>query len=148
MSNYLDSIEESTNIVKSRIKLSKLILITSYLAVWVISLIVFWYFTSGSDAMGYGIVFLWVLLPCTTFVISILIGKNDYWGKYKWITSIAFGVMYMLAEYATFSAANMISFDKVNMPQFSMIFIGAVISIAGLEIGVGIRRFKSKNLNK
>lgn len=148
MSNYLDSLEESTNIVKSRNKLSKLILITSYLAVWVISIIVFWYFTSGSDAMGYGIMFLWVLLPCTTFVISMLIGKNDYWGKYKWITSIAFGVMYMLAEYATFSAANMAAFDKVNMPQFSMIFIGAVISIAGLGIGAGIRRFKSKSLNK
>lgn len=148
MSNYLDNLEESTNIVKSRNKLSKLILITTYIVVWAISLIVFWYFTSDSDAMGYGIMFLWVLLPCTTFLISLLIGKNDYWGKYKWITSIAFGVMYMLAEYATFSAANMAAFDKVNMPEFTMIFNGAVISIAGLGIGVGIRRFKSKTQNK
>lgn len=31
--------------------------------------------------------------------------------------SIVFGIMYMLAEYATFSTVNMISFDKINMPQ-------------------------------
>lgn len=148
MSNYLNYLEETTNAVKSRNKFSKLILIITYLVIWAISLIVFWFFTSGSDAMGYGIMFLWVLLPGTTFVISMLIGKNDYWGKFKWITAIAFGVMYMLAEYATFSAANMAAFGKVNMPQFMMIFAGAIISLAGLGIGVGISHFKSKTQSK
>ena len=148
MSNYKDHLEESTNVVKSRNKLSKLVLIVTYLAIWAISLIIFWFFTSGSDAIGYGIMFMWVLLPGTTFVISMLIGKNNYWGKYKWITAIAFGIMYMLAEYATFSAANMAAFGKVNMPQFMMIFIGAIISLAGLSTGVGISHYKSKAQNK
>lgn len=148
MSNYLDYLEESTNVVKSRNKLSKLILMMTYFAIWAFSVIVFWFFTSGSDAMGYGIMFLWVLLPCTTIVISILIGKNDYWGKCKWIASFVFGIMYMLAEYATFSAANMATFEKVNMPQFSMIFVGAMISIVGLGIGTCMRRFKAKTPNK
>lgn len=138
--------EESTNVVKSRNKLSKLILVTTYLAIWAISLIVFWFFTSSSDAMGYGIMYLWILLPVSSFVISILIGKNDYWGKCKWLTTIAFGVMYMLAEYATFNAANMATFGKVNMPRFTMIIIGAILSLAGMGIGVGIRHFKSKDL--
>ena len=56
--------------------------------------------------------------------------------------------MYMLAEYATFSAANMATFEKVNMPQFSMIFVGAMISIVGLGIGTCMRRFKAKTPNK
>ncbi len=144
MSDYLGYLEESTNVVKSRNKFSELITIVVYLAIWALSLIVFWLFTSGSDAMGFGIMFLWVLLPVTTFVISLLIGKNNYWGKWKWLSVIVFGIMYMLAEYATFSTANMVAFGKINMPELGMIPVGAIISLIGLGIGVGIYRLKSK----
>lgn len=144
MSDYLGYLEESTNVVKSRNKFSELITIVVYLAIWALSLIVFWLFTSGSDAMGFGIMFLWVLLPVTTFVISLLIGRNNYWGKWKWLSVIAFGIMYMLAEYATFSTANMVAFGKINMPELGMIPVGAIISLIGLGIGVGIYRLKSK----
>ena len=144
MPNYLDYLEESTNLVKSKNKLSKLVLIMTYLVIWAISLIVFWFFTSGSDAMGYSLMFLWVLLPVTTFVISILIGKNDYWGKWKWISAVVFGVMYMLAEYATFSAANMAASDKINMPSLGMIPVGVIVSLLGLGMGVGIKYLKMK----
>ncbi len=142
MSDYLDYLDESTNVVKSKNKLSKFILIVSYFAIWSISLIVFWFFTSGSDAMGYSIMFLWIVLPVTTFVYSVLIGKNNYWGKWKWISSLAFGIMYMLAEYATFSAANMVSVSKINLPEFGMIPTGMMISIAGLGIGIGMKYLK------
>ena len=99
MSNYLNYLEESTNTVKSKNRLSMLILVSTYLGIWALSLISFWFFSSASDAMGYSIMFLWVLLPVTTFIISLLIGMNDYWGKWKWFSAIAFGIMYMLAEY-------------------------------------------------
>lgn len=142
MSNYLDYLEESTNTVKSKEKLSKLILITTYLAIWGISLIAFWFFTSGSDAMGYSIMYLWILLPATIFIISLLIGKNDFWGKYKWFSIVIFGFMYMLSEYATFNAANMVTFGKWNLPEFMMIPAGAIISSAGLAIGGILNCFK------
>ncbi len=92
--------------------------------------------------MGYSIMFLWIVLPVTTFVYSVLIGKNNYWGKWKWISSLAFGIMYMLAEYATFSAANMVSVSKINLPEFGMIPAGMMISIAGLGIGIGMKYLK------
>lgn len=142
MSNYL---EESTNVVKSRNKFAQFILITTYLTIWAISLIVFWFFTSGSDAMGYGLMFLWIILPVTTLILSLLIGRNGYWGKWKWLSTAAFGCMYMLAEYATFSIANMVSFNKVNMPNFSMFITGTIISAIGMGIGVGINRLKSRS---
>ncbi len=147
MSNYLEYLEESTNVVRSKNKFSKLILIITYLAIWALSLVVFWLFTSESDAMGYSIMFLWVLLPVTTFVLSLLIGKNNYWGKWKWLSAVAFGIMYMLAEYATFSAANMVSFSKLNVPDFTMIPIGAIVSLFGLGIGVVINRMKLKTVS-
>lgn len=135
MSNYLDYLEESTNVVKSKDKLSKLILIVSSLVIWAVALIVFWFFISEIDGIGYSLMFMWILLPVTIFVVSLIIGKNNYWGRWKWFSSVVFGLMYMLAEYATFSTANMIEFQKINIPDFFMILIGGIFSIVGLSIG-------------
>lgn len=135
MSRYVDYLEESTNLVGSRNKLSKLILILTYLGIWAFCLIVFWFFTDGSDALGYSVMFLGVLLPVSTFVISLLIGKGGHFGKAKWFAPVVFGVMYMLTEYATFSMANMVSNHRINSPEYVMIVYGAVISIMGMGIG-------------
>ena len=144
-SGYLDYLDESTDIVASKNKLTKIILTVSYLGIWAFSLIVFWLFISGSDAIGYSLMFLWILLPITTFVISLLIGKNNYRGK--WFFSVIFGIMYMLAEYATFQAANMAAFDKFNMPTLEMIPVGAAISLFGLGVGSLIDYFHKKVKN-
>lgn len=148
MSNYLDYLEKSTNVVKSKNKFAKFILVTTYLAIWVTSLIVFWFFTSGSGAMGYSFMFLWILLPVTTLILSFLIGRNGYWGKWKWLSAVFFGFMYMLAEYATFSVANMVSFNKVNMPNFSIFVTGTIISVIGIGIGIGMNRLESRSTPK
>lgn len=140
---YLDYLAESTDAVQSRRRLTLLLLTLSYLGIWAFSLIVFWFFTSGSDAMGYGIMFLWVLLPVTTLLISLLIGKNDFGGHRKWLVCIAFGIMYMLAEYATFRAANMAAFGRFLLPSFGMLPAGAILSLLGLAIGSGLRRIAS-----
>ncbi len=142
VSDYLDYLEESTNTVKSRNKFSKLLLLLTYLLIWAISLIAFWFFTDSSDAMGYSIMYLWIVLPVTTFVVSVLIGNNNYWGKAKWGSSFVMGIFYMLAEYATFSAANMAAFHKINSPEWSLLVIGTIISVIGLVIGNITKRLK------
>lgn len=143
-SDYLDYLGKSTDVVQSRRRLSMLLPVLSYFGIWAFSLIVFWFFTDGSDAMGYGFMFLWVLLPVTTLALSLLIGKNDFGGRWKWFACIVFGIMYMLAEYATFSAANMAAFSRLNLPQFGMIPTGAAFSLIGLGIGSGIRRLGTR----
>ena len=148
MSNYIDYLEESTNTVKSQKKLSLTILLATYLGIWAFALIVFWFFTDPGDAFGYGLVFQWILLPVATFAISLLIGKNNHLGKSKWLTPIAFGVMHMLAGYATFSMKNMIAGGKINMPNYEMIFIGAFFSVIGLGIGSLAYHIKSNKKKK
>ena len=135
MSAYYDFLEESTNVVKSTGNRNKIIIILSYLLIWSLAMIVFWFFTSGSDAMGYSLMFLWIILPVTTFVESVLIGKNDFFGKGKWGFSLFFGLMYMLAEYGTFKMANNIAFNKLNAPDFGMIVAGVIISAIGILLG-------------
>ena len=144
VSDYLDYLEESTNVVKSRNKLSKLVLIMTYLVIWAVSLIVFWLFMDPAGALGYSLMFLWLLLPVTTFVLSLLIGRNNFWGKWKWLSAAAFGLMYMLADYATFKAANMVSNGIFRMPDFIMLFAGVIISVLGLGIGAVFYYSKSK----
>ena len=133
--DYLDYLSESTDTVQSRRKQSFMALMLVYLGIWAFSLIVFWFFASGSDAMGYWIMFLWVVLPVTTFVVSLLIGRNGYGGRRKWLACIGFGVLYMLAHYATFSAANMAATGRLHLPSFSMLLTGAVIALIGMAIG-------------
>ncbi len=146
MPNYMDYLEESTNIVKSREKLSKIILIVTYLGIWALSLLSFWLFLEPTDGALYTIVVQWFLLPVATFVISLLIGKNGFWGKKMWFATLAFGVMVMLADYATFPALNMIrNADSVfHAPKFWLLPIGAAVSAVGLGVGclIGQRRQK------
>ena len=137
MGGHIACPDRSANAMKSKTKLSGLVLLASYLVIWVVAVTVFWVFIvrHSTGAMVYSLTFLWIVLPVTTLVISFLIGRNDYWGKGKWVTSIGFGVMYMLAEYATFSMANNLLFNKVNMPEISMMFTGAAISLIGMALG-------------
>ena len=135
LSPYVHHLAASTDEVASRRRQSFIALVLVYLGIWAFSLIVFWFFADGSDAMGYWIMFLWILLPVTTLVISLLIGRNGYGGRRKWLTCPACGVLYALAHYATFSAANMAAFGRFYLPSFSMFVTGTIISLLGLAVG-------------
>ena len=102
MNDYIDYLKESTDTVKSKVSLSKLILIISYLIIWVFSVIAFWFFTDGADAMAYGLIFLWGLLPVTTFVISLLIATNNFWKGKKWLSALILGTQFFVCS-KTFS---------------------------------------------
>lgn len=121
------------------------ILTAAYLAVWILSLMVFWIFMEGSDAIAYSLIFLYTLLPLTTFGLSFLIGKNNFFGKWRWASPVFFGLMLMLAEYLTFSLSNMISisFARINAPSVELFIAGAVVSLLGLGIGYCIYRRKA-----
>lgn len=136
MDSYYDYLEESTNVVKSNIKRNKMITILSYLLIWAIAMIAFWFFKDDSSAMGYSLLYLWIILPVTTFFVSVIIGINDFWGIKKWAFTVFFGIMYMLAEYGTFKMANNIAFNKLNAPDWGMIAGGTIISATGMLIGV------------
>ena len=100
----------------------------------------FWLLTGPSDAMGYGIVFLWLVLPVAAFAISLLIRRGGYGGRQGWLLPLAFGAMHMLAEYATFTLANMLSFSVLRLPQPSLLLKGTIISAAGFWFGALTRR--------
>ena len=135
MKNYLDYIEESTNVVKSKVKLSKLILILSYLVIWAFNIMVSWFFSAESISEAQAGAFQWLVLPVATIVISLLIGKNDFWGKLKWFAPIGFGLMFLLSVYASYGMRENSIFNQIDLQTITFFFIGAIASVIGIVLG-------------
>lgn len=105
-----------------------------YLVIWALSIVAFW-FGGNLDAMEYSLVVFYFILPISTLIISILIGKGDSWTSVKWLMLLFFGIMNMLAPYFTFGLSNMITFNKFNMPDATGFSSGIICAAIGIAIG-------------
>lgn len=149
MTNYMNYLEESTNTVKSKQKFSKLMQIGIYLLLWTGCLVWFWVGRTndpGSFAPAFAIMTFYILLPIATLVISILIGKDESWGRYRWLMALFFGVMRSLEAFGTFQMANALAFGNQHYPSVEDAIPGIVISLFGMGIGVLINKFKKKKI--
>ncbi len=142
--NMIKHLDESTNIVKSKNRLRKILPILIYTSIWVACVLFFWIFNSATDAAVYSIFVLWGILPITSFTISIIIGKDDFKPLTKIGAVALMGIMYMLCTYLTFSLANMVAFDKINTPDLDSLFIGIGFSAIGMGIGCLAKHIKNK----
>ena len=135
MEDYLDYIEESTNTVKSKTRLSKLLLVLSYLVLWSFNIMVSWCFSTGSvtEAQAGGVQ--WIMLPAATIILSLLIGKNNYWGKHKWIAPIGFGLLFMLSVYASYGTRESLIFNRADLQTLTFFFIGTIAAMIGMALG-------------
>ena len=138
MKDYLDYIEESTNVVKSKDKLSKLILISSYLVIWSFNMIVSWSFSVESITEAQAGAFQWLVLPLTTIVVSLLIGKNNYWGTRKWFASIG-------SVYASYGMREKSIFNQIDLQTLTVFFIGMSTSIIGMVLGSALLADEKKS---
>jgi len=101
-----------------------------YIFLWTILLVFYW--TSRVDAFAYSLITFYIALPLCLLMIS-LFGVEKI-KKSTHIFFLIFSIMYMLEEYLTFSLDNMISFSKVNVPDFMMIIYSMIILYIGLII--------------
>ena len=76
-------------------------LVAVYLGLWVFALVVF-LLMDPTDAMGYALLFHWLLLPIAAFVISLRIGELVRRDGRMWLLPLALGLLYMLADFLTF----------------------------------------------
>lgn len=135
MKGYLDYIEESTNTVKSKARLSRLILVISYLVIWALNIAASWFFSAGGIAQAQAGAFQWLVLPAATIILSFLIGKNNLWGKRKRLVSIGLGVMFMLSVYAGDGMRESSLFNQLDLQTLTFFLIGTAASLAGMAIG-------------
>ncbi len=142
--NMIKHLDETTNIVKSKNRLRQVLLISVYISIWVACILFYWVGCGPTDAMVYSLFVFWGILPVTTLIISVIVGKDDF----KPITKVGvialLGTMSMLCEYFTFSLGNMVAFDKFNFPTPDALLGGALISAIGMGIGCLTKFIKIK----
>lgn len=125
-------------------KRTRNILISVYVGIWTASVLLFWGFTGDSDAMAYGFLVFWIVLPVSTFVLSLLLSKNACGSYIKWLGILGFGFMYMMADYVTYKLANTIAAGRMNMPDAAAFAAGTVLSLIGMGAGHVIYRMKKR----
>ncbi len=118
---------------------------------WFSALITFWCVMDPTDAMGYAILFFYLIFPAVAFVVSAV---NSY---YRGLDirllafPLVFGLSTIMIQYFTFVLANAIAFNKDLLLAFVSLFVesgardmilAAIPSLVGLAFGFAIRKIK------
>ena len=127
----------------SRHRSSVLLVVLVYLAVWAVMVALFWVrLKPGDDALGYGLLTFYFILPAVTLVASAFIGRDTALGPKRWLMILFFGGMYMLAQYVTFSLATMRAAGSVRTLPLNMLAAGLLLSAVGMAIGAVLHRLE------
>ena len=127
----------------SRRRSSVLLVVLVYLAVWAVMVALFWVrLKPGDDALGYGLLTFYFILPAVTLVASAFIGRDTALGPKRWLMILFFGGMYMLAQYVTFSLATMRAAGSVRTLPLNMRAAGLLLSAVGMAIGAVLHRLE------
>ncbi len=131
---YQEFLEESTNTVKAKRNLGKIILFSTYFIIWVVAMIVFLQ-TKGPMTSEFDIVFRWLLLPLFLLVATVTVAKNDYWGKGNWFCVIAAAITFLTVPYTEFVEEMGTATFTFRFPNFMYMVVGIIVSICGIGIG-------------
>lgn len=138
---YQEFLEESTNTVKAKRRLEKIILFSTYFLVWTVAVIM------GPMIFEYGLVLRWILLPLVLLVATIFIAKNNYWEKGNWFSVPIAAITYLTVPYTKFFIEESdIATYTVRFPNFEYMLIGAIVATCGICIGSFLNK-KIKNRN-
>lgn len=139
---YQEFLEESTNTVKAKRRLEKIILFSTYFLVWTIAMVIFWQ-AKGSMTFECDVVFRWILLPLVLLVTTIFIAKNNYWGKGNWFSVPVAAITYLTVPYIRFMEESGYATYTVRFPNFGYMLIGIVVAVCGICVG----SFWNKRIN-
>ena len=131
---YQEFLEESTNTVKAKRRLEKIILFSTYFLVWAIAMAVFWQ-VKGSMTLECDVAFRRILLPLILLVTTIFIAKNNYWGKGNWFSVPVAAITYLTVPYTRFIEESGYAMYTYRFPNFGYMFIGIIVAVCGICIG-------------
>ena len=123
---------------------TQIAIIATELGIFAIAVLAFWAFTGRSDAMGYGILYIWVLMPLVSFVTSLVVGLLNVWGRYRALWPALCAILITLLPCVTFDAAHALYFGSLVAPNLTMLIGGCIVSYFGFAVGIVIRRIKKK----
>ena len=143
---YRTYLQESTDKAVRRRRMGELLVVVAILLVWAAGLCSFWIPYGSFDELGYesfgtlGYVLTWFYLvnPLTALSLSLVVGVRNFWGGWKWLLALVFGVLCALARCVTFDMAWMFRWDGFKLPETTFFVSGVMVSLIGLGIGSGL----------
>lgn len=140
---YQEYLEESTNTVKAKRSLGKIVLFSTYFIVWIVAMVVIWQ-VKGPMIPGLDITLRWILLPFLLLVSTITVAKNNYWGKGKWFCVAVAAITFLTIPYTEFVSemgTNVATFT-FRFPNLPYMVVGIIVSILGIVIGTFLNKKK------
>lgn len=123
---------------------AQIAIIATELGIFAIAVFAFWAFTGELDAMGYGILYIWMLMPLVSFVTSLVVGLLNIWGRYRVLWPALCAILITLLPCVTFDAAHALYFGSLVAPNLTMLIGGCIVSYFGFAVGIVIRSIKKK----
>lgn len=123
---------------------AQIAIIATELGIFAIAVFAFWAFAGELDAMGYGILYIWGLMPLVSFVTSLVVGLLNVWGRYRVLWPALCAILITLLPCVTFDAAHALYFGNLLAPNLTMLIGGCIVSYIGFAVGIVIRSIKKK----
>lgn len=142
---YQEFLEESTNTVKAKKNLGKIILFSTYFIVWIVTIVAIW-LVKGHMPVGLDITLRWLVLPLLLLVSTIIVAKNNYWGNGNWFCVIGAAITFLTVPYTQFieEAETATFYFTFRLPNPMYMVIGIIISVCGIGIGTLWNKKKSQ----
>ena len=126
--------------MKSNERRSQLILVFSTLGVWALCVIVFFLTKDSAASGGLGTAISGAILPVLFFTASYIIGAREWFGSFRWLAPLIFGLMYAASGTVTAIAGDGVFYQSVRWPDFSKLPVGVIVSVAGLLIALLLKK--------
>lgn len=134
---YIRYINNSTQKKSFKLKLSIILEIIIFFAIWIFILVN--YYVNPPEAynrISYVIFTQYILFPIFILSFSIIVGIDENWGRYRWFLMPVFAYAGCFMDFCTFNVNSLltkgdvfIGFAYMYLPMFAVSFIGIVLGI-------------------
>jgi len=133
---YVEYLSESTDVVKSKNRLGRVILAAAWLLLWAGAEIALWFFSPAAAANA----FQWVLLPLAALLLSALWRGGQTDGRTPWALPFVLGAMMLLVPASSTAAVDDVVYHTFQWPNFPLLAAGIAASLLGLGAGRLLRK--------
>ena len=141
---YRQYLKTSTDAVRSDEKKSRLILAAVTFGVWALCFVSFFLMKDGPGAAAGSLAVSWGVLPVLFFAASYVIGERGWLGKLRWLVVPLFALMSAAVGSVTALETGEALYRAVRWPDPAKLPLGLLASLAGLLLGLYVRRRAEK----
>ena len=122
-------------------------MLSTYFGVWMLAVIFFWYVSwnhLGIDTTG-ATVIKGLVLPLLLMTGTIIVAKNDYWGRGKWLCIAGAAITFLTVPYTQFAyVEDGTATLTFQFPNVRYMLVGIIVSFCGLMAGSFLRKRRTK----